>query len=994
MGSPTAAPRQARTLLAYACFCALIALAITPGRAAADFGIKTFDVTFHDPAGVPMTQAGSHPDMTTTMEFNTTPDGIPEGSIRDLVIDLPAGFYGDLGAVPTCTMDEIIVTDGVCNPAAQIGILLFGQRLGTITRIPIYNMTPPGSELAVFGIVPVLGLFVPIVIGLRQDGTYGARAASMNITQAAPIARSVVTFWGVPADPVHDPDRFVAFGSGATGASAGIAPRPFNSLPARCGPLTTTVHADSWQNRGRWVTASSTSPPLTGCDQLDFDARVSAHPQSTAAGVPTGYDVSVEVPQDDSVKGLATPTVRKAVVALPPGVTASPGAADGLGACSDAQMRSGTSEEPACPNSSKIGTVDVETPVLRQALHGDVVLGTPQPDQLMRVWFVIRGPGMLMKFLGRIDPDPVTGQLVTTFDGTPQLPFSRLTASLKGGPRAALTNPKACGTYTTRATLTPWSGGPPVDATDAFTIDRGCDQAARFEPTLDAGLLDATAGGSSPFVLTLRRPSGQQDVARLDTTLPAGLLGDVGSVTLCPEPQATSGTCAPASQIGVVRAASGAGPSPLQVPQPGKAPTAVFLAGPYKGAPFSLSIAVPAQAGPFDLGTVVVRAALSIDRTTAQATVRSDPFPTILKGIPLDLQRMSVVIDRPGFMVSPTSCAPSRIAARVTSVAGTGVDVGVPFQVHGCDRLPFAPALKMSLVGKGQTTDGKHPAFTAHLTARSGHANIKSLRTILPQSLALDPENANGLCEPADAAQDRCPPSSIVGRVEATSLLHEPLRSPIYFVRNERKDLKSGWTIRTLPRLFIPLKGEGVAVDLNARSSSPDAKHLVSTFENLPDAPIISADLTINGGRHGILVVSNADLCRADQVATVQYAGQSGKELERDVMVGTPCPLSVRGTGHGRSAVRLTVGGLRAGRVTVSGGGLRPTSRTIAGATSVATLSARLGAGARRALARGRDVSLRVAVTFTPKGAAAAQRVTRRVVVHAAPRPRVVTERG
>jgi hypothetical protein len=987
MGSPTAAPRQARTLFAYAFFCVLVALAITPGRAVADFGVETFDVTYHDPAGVPMTQAGSHPDMTTVMKFDTTSNGRPVESMRDLVIDLPAGLYSDVGAVPTCTMQEIIDGDGFCHPAAQVGILHYEGVLGSVLDFPVYNLAPADSELAVLGIV-VIGFPVKIVVGLREDGTYAPQAKTTNINQAVAIARTTVTLWGVPADPVHDHERFFQFGgvlTGTTGASAGIVPRPFNYLTAACAPQTTTLHLDSWQHRGRWITASSTSPPLTGCDQLDFDARIKARPQSTAAGVPTGYDISVEIPQDNSISGLATPTVRKTVMALPPGVTASPGAADGLGACSDAQMRPGTQEEPACPDSSKIGTVDVETPVLRQALHGEVVLGTPLPDQLMRVWFVIRGPGLVTKLLGRIDPDPVTGQLVTTIDSTPQLPFSRLTATMKGGPRAALTNPKACGTYTTRGTLTPWSGGPSVEATDAFTIDRGCDQASRFEPTLDAGLLDATAGGSSPFVLTLRRPSGQQDVAQLDTTLPAGLLGDVGSVTLCPEPQATSGTCSPASQIGSVRAASGAGPNPLQVPQPGKAPTAIFLAGPYNGAPFSLSIVVPAQAGPFDLGTVVVRAAVFIDRTTAQATVRSDPFPTILKGIPLGLQRMSVAIDRPGFMVSPTSCAPSRIAARVTSTAGTGIDVDVRFQVHDCDRLPFAPALKMALTGKGQTTDDKHPGLTAHLAPRPGDANIKSLRTILPLSLALDPENANGLCEPADAAQDRCPPSSIVGRIEATSLLHEPLRSPIYFVRNERKDPKSGRTIRTLPRLFIPLKGEGVAVDLNARASSPDSEHLVTTFENLPDAPITSADFTIYGGRHGILVVSGTDICRAEQVTTMQYGGQNGKELERDVVMDTPCPLSVRGAGHGRSAVRLTVGGLRAGRVTVSGGGLRQASRTIGGATSVATLNARLGAGARRALARGRDVSLRVTAAFTPKGAAKAQRVTRRVVVHGAP---------
>ena len=89
----------------------------------------------------------------------------------------------------------------------------------------------------------------------------------------------------------------------------------------------------------------------------------------------------------------------------------------------------------------------------------------------------------------------------------------------------------------------------------------------------------------------------------------------------------------------------------------------MFLTEGYKGAPFGLSIVVPAKAGPFTLtgtngaGSVVVRAAINIDPHTAALTITSDPLPTALDGIPLQLKVVNVTIDRPGFTFNPTSCA-------------------------------------------------------------------------------------------------------------------------------------------------------------------------------------------------------------------------------------------------------------------------------------------------------------------------------------------------
>ena len=95
---------------------------------------------------------------------------------------------------------------------------------------------------------------------------------------------------------------------------------------------------------------------------------------------------------------------------------------------------------------------------------------------------------------------------------------------------------------------------------------------------------------------------------------------------------------------------AGAGAQPYAVQ--GKA----YLAGPYKNAPLSLAVITPAIAGPFDLGTVVVRVALYIDQNTSQIHAVSDPLPTILDGIPLDLRSVSLSMDRSGFTFNPTSC--------------------------------------------------------------------------------------------------------------------------------------------------------------------------------------------------------------------------------------------------------------------------------------------------------------------------------------------------
>src|SRR6185295_10660407 len=172
-------------------------------------------------------------------------------------------------------------------------------------------------------------------------------------------------------------------------------------------------------------------------------------------------------------------------------------------------------------------------------------------------------------------------------------------------------------------------------------------------------------------------------------TLPQGLLAKLAGVPLCGDAQAVTGNCPAASQVGSVTVGAGPGPLPVYVPEAGKAPTAAYLAGPYKGAPYSLVVKVPAQAGPFDLGTVTVRNALQIDPTTAQVTAASDPLPQILQGIPLTYRDVRVEVTRPDFTVNPTNCEPQKVTSTLTAVTGQTATPSSPFHASGCAALAF-----------------------------------------------------------------------------------------------------------------------------------------------------------------------------------------------------------------------------------------------------------------------------------------------------------------
>jgi uncharacterized repeat protein (TIGR01451 family) len=938
-------------------------------------------------AGAAAKQAGGHPDVTTDIDLNTitTPAGGvgPSGDLKDVRVELPEGLIGDPTAVPTCDPTALadVFAGPQCAPETQVGTadisLSFGiSELLILSPTPVYNVEAPVGSPGRFAF-NVNGVVVNLDPVIRTGGDYGITANVSKVSQSLAIAGTKLTLWGVPADPIHDVLRYNPQTLSNGIASAGVA-KPFMTAPTECSgkPLVTRISGSSWQGgtaSGLFDRDFDGNPIVTeGCADVPFEPGFVVRAESQAKrGAPAGIGIDLTVAQNDNPDGVAAANLKSARVTLPEGMVVNASSAQGLESCSPQQIDLNGASRPTCPNASKIGSIEIVTPLLDDPLTGGIYLASQKANPFgttLALYLVAEGSGVTLKLPGRIDADPQTGRVTTTFDDNPQLPFEKLSLHFKTGPRAPLSLPTTCGPATTTAVLSPWSGTAPVTINSSFEVSADGNgapcPALGFSPGFTAGTVSATGGADSPFTAAFSRTDDDQQLGGVTVDMPKGLLARVAGVELCGDAQAAAGTCGEDAKIGNVTTAAGAGSNPFSLP--GR----VYLTGPYKGAPFGLSIVVPAVAGPFNLGTVVVRAAISIDPLDAHVTVVSDPLPTILEGIPLQLRLVKVDVDRPGFMINPTSCAPKTIDGELKSTAGATAAVSARFQVGNCASLALKPSLGLTLSGKGQTTDGKHPAVTASLTQPAGQANLRKVRVALPLSLALDPDNAGGLCEFADGSKSAptCPKASIVGTATATTpILDKPLSGPVYFVKNVRKDPKSGREIRTLPKLVIPLVGQnGVKLTLTG-TSAVEKDQLVTTFDNIPDAPVSSFKLNINGGKSGILVVSDADICKSTQIANQQVAGQNNKAADTDITIETPsCPLKVLTKKVGKASVAVKVGGLGAGKVTVSGRGIKKTTKTISKST-VATITAK----------RTKGKPGKVTVSFDPAGPAKARKTSK-----------------
>jgi hypothetical protein len=881
--------RQVSLAAGLALLAVLVVFASAARATEGGFGIASFGTSVSSP------QAGAHADFTTSFAFDTEAAGNMIGQVKDIHVQLPVGVVGDPQATPMCTPAEFSAFD--CPTSAQVGVV--NTRFAIAGTEPfeeqtaVYNMTPSPGHAATLATTLAFAS-VLIQADVRRDGSYALEANVNDLSSLLPLQSSSLTLWGVPADSSHDAQRIGPPPGYGTPTSAGIAPAPFMINPSDCeGPSEGSVSVDSWENPGVFVTRTASLPAFTGCEALNSSPTVAVTLETTQAASPSGYEVDLGIPQNLGAYELATPDLRSTVVALPVGTVVSPAAANGLGVCTEAQVGLGSGSAVACPDSSKVGTLEAVTPVLANPIVGSVYVAaqTANPfGSLLAIYLVAEAPGVQVKLAGEVHLDPATGQVTTTVHGIPQAPLSAIRLHLFGGPGAALANPSLCGSYTTNTQLTSYSSLTPEEPSSAFQIASGpgggaCASTQPFTAGFTAGTVNNQAGAFSPLTLTFSRNDGDQELSGLTVHTPPGLLGLIKNVALCGAPQAALGTCGAASLIGHATAAAGAGPAPLYTSGE------VFLTGPYKGAPFGLSVVVPAIAGPFNLGTVVVRAAIDIDPHTAQVTVTSDPLPSILQGVPLQLKSVNVTIDRQGFMFNPTDCEPLALTGTLTSTQGAGSQVSSPFQAANCGHLGFHPVFTVSTQAKTSKREGASLVVKGAFPA--GEANIHAVAVTLPKQLPARLTTIQQACTAAVFAANpaSCPVGSNIGSATAsTPILAGPVTGPVYLVSHGGA---------AFPDVVAILQGEGVTIEL---TGSIDIKKGVtsSTFASVPDAPIGSFQLTLPEGPHsGLAAVvpakAKGSLCGQSLSMPFTITGQNGAVLKETPKIAvTGCPKAKR----------------------------------------------------------------------------------------------------
>ncbi|MGA8745170.1 MAG: hypothetical protein WB507_04830 [Solirubrobacterales bacterium] len=909
------------------------------------FGLLRFASSLTDSAGQPYTQAGGHPyQFTTEFNFETYSCANPEASSgawttggtcpmhdpKDITAELPPGLIANPEGVPHCSLADYFAEECERNKVSVgfAGIRDYGNTEGAFHEItPIYNLQPQGPYPGELGIT-IGGLpIILITTGIRGGSDYGVTAT--NVAVEAGLSRVRLTLWGVPAAEEHNRMRGKdcavvteeEFRSAeqlekwcesesrqlGNGGPAGVKETPFITMPTECSgtPLTVTGRYDSWDVPGEYAEDPVAIAAVDGCNQLKFEPEIEVRPTTDLADSPSGLQFNLHVPQNEEVDGLATPELKEAVVKLPAGLSVNPASAEGLGGCSEAQVALHVEEAAHCPEASKLGSVEAHTRLLTEPLQGSLYLATPHQNPtgaLLAGYIVLEGQGIRIKLPGSFETDPKTGQITTRFLENPQLPFEELKLEIYGGARGALRTPATCGSYETTSELTPFSApesGPPAEPSATFETVAGpqggaCPRHASQEPNeprFHAGTETPRAGIFSPFALKLVREDGSQEMKSVETTLPPGLVGKLAGIAECPQAdleaaqrksgaeEKASPSCPAGSELGTVAVGAGAGPTPIYVS--GHA----YLAGPYDGAPLSLAIVTPAVAGPFDLGTVVVRTALYVNPETAQITAKSDPIPTVLQGIPLDVRSIALKMNRPDFTLNPTNCDELGFTGSALSVLGVSAPLSQRFQVGGCPALPFAPKLAISL--KGGTKRAQNPALKAVLTASPGEANVAAAQVTLPHAELLDNAHIGTVCTKPVFAEgaalgEKCPPASIYGFAKAeTSLLEKPLEGPVY--------LRSPLPGHRLPDLVAALNGE-IDVALVGKVDTGKGGGIRNTFELVPDAPVSRFTLEMQGGKKSLLE-NSANLCssKTKTKALVDLTGQNGKLDDTEALIKTSC---------------------------------------------------------------------------------------------------------
>jgi hypothetical protein len=229
------------------------------------------------------------------------------------------------------------------------------------------------------------------------------------------------------------------------------------------------------------------------------------------------------------------------------------------------------------------------------------------------------------------------------------------------------------------------------------------------------------------------------------------------------------------------------------------------------------------------------------------------------------------------FTRGPTSCSLKSSTGDGFAYDHDGPISGPPPSTYtptGCEKVPFKPTFDMRVGSRGSTGSRQHPPMTVRVTQQPGEAGILGNGVTLPFEIGPHLAALGTVCTNEQLAADACPAGSKVGTASATSpFLATPLNGPVYLAQQQGV---------VIPGLVADLKGR-VPIKIRIATQILGGRLIKSTVTGVPDLPVGSFTLNLDGGDKGVLE-SKFDLCQSGSkhrnlAAGVDFSAHSGAKI-------------------------------------------------------------------------------------------------------------------
>lgn len=390
-----------------------------------------------------------------------------------------------------------------------------------------------------------------------------------------------------------------------------------------------------------------------------------------------------------------------------------------------------------------------------------------------------------------------------------------------------------------------------------------------------------TAAGAHPDVVVNEQfsygSSTTDSVKKTTLHFPAGLLGNPQATPKCSESDFEADSCPANTQVGetTVGTLVYAAP-PLSLPLSISAPGSIYNLVSDSTHPAILGIVVrPGMGAPniFLKSPVTLRTSgdFGIDSPVDDQPNSTTIAPPASAGVQIVSTSLTLYGTRTGmlapFMTNPTSCKPATTNFDAVSYEAPTktATASSTFTPTDCDKLPFAPQLTATMGAPGATAKNSHVPFVATITQAVGEASQLSAAVTLPASLASGVSAVATLCTADQLAAAACPDGARLGTATiASPLLPTPVQGPVFAI------LRPG----QLPGVGVEFGG--VLPFVLGGNSGLSSGRLQNIFTGLPDVPLTSFSLAIDGGTHGLLVATRNICSGPAPTVNGAFTGQNG----------------------------------------------------------------------------------------------------------------------